>query len=35
MKPEPIFDTAQLAHTEMFTPDLKGTLCFFKDLLGM
>jgi|SRR5699024_5759 len=35
MKPEPIFDTAQLAHTELYTPDPEGTLWFFKDLLGM
>ena len=32
---EPIFDVAQLAHVELLTPDLEGTLCFFKDLLGM
>ncbi len=32
---EPIFDVAQLAHAELLTPDLEGTLCFFKDLLGL
>ena len=32
---EPIFDVAQLAHVELLTPDLEGTLRFFKDLLGM
>ena len=32
---EPIFDVAQLAHVELMTPDLEGTLCFFRDLLGM
>jgi catechol 2,3-dioxygenase len=32
---EPIFDVAQLAHVELLTPDLEGTLCFFKNLLGM
>jgi catechol 2,3-dioxygenase-like lactoylglutathione lyase family enzyme len=32
---EPIFDVAQLAHVELLTPDLEGTLHFFKDLLGM
>jgi catechol 2,3-dioxygenase len=31
---EPIFD-AQLAHVELLTPVLGGTLRFFKDLLGM
>jgi catechol 2,3-dioxygenase len=31
---EPIFDVAQLAHVELLTPDLEGTLCFFKELLG-
>ncbi len=33
--PEPIFDVAQLAHVEIYTPDLDGTLWFFKDLLGL
>jgi catechol 2,3 dioxygenase len=32
---EPIFDVAHLAHVELLTPDPKGTLRFFKDLLGM
>jgi catechol 2,3-dioxygenase len=32
---EPIFDVAQLAHVELLTPNLEGTLCFFKDLLGL
>jgi catechol 2,3-dioxygenase len=32
---EPIFDVAQLAHVELLTPDFDGTLCFFKNLLGM
>ena len=32
---EPIFDVAQLAHVELLTPDLEGTLSFFKDLLGV
>jgi hypothetical protein len=30
---EPIFDVAQLAHVEVLTPALEGTLWFFKDLL--
>lgn len=32
---EPIFDTAELAHTELYTPNLEGTLGFFKNLIGM
>lgn len=32
---EPIFDVAQLAHFEMYTPDLNGSLHYFKDLLGL
>ncbi|PAQ04689.1 catechol 2,3-dioxygenase [Mesorhizobium temperatum] len=32
---EPIFDVAQLAHVELLTPDLDGTLRFFMDLMGM
>lgn len=32
---EPIFDVAQLAHVEILTPDLEGSLRFFKDLLGL
>jgi len=35
MRKEPILDTAQLAHTELYTPDMEGTLWFFKALLGM
>jgi catechol 2,3-dioxygenase len=35
VKAEPIFDVSQLAHVEPLTPDLEGTLCFFKNLLGM
>jgi len=32
---EPIFDVAQLAHVELLTPDLEGTLRFFRDVLGL
>ncbi|MER8827593.1 VOC family protein [Mesorhizobium sp. M0938] len=32
---EPIFDVAQLAHFELLTPDLDGTLRFFMDFMGM
>jgi catechol 2,3-dioxygenase len=32
---EPIFDVAQLAHVELLTPNLEGTLRFFKELLGV
>jgi hypothetical protein len=32
---EPIFDVAQLAHVEVMTADLEGSLWFYKDLLGM
>lgn len=32
---EPIFDVAQLAHVELLTPDLDGTLRFFMDFMGM
>ncbi len=35
MADEPIFDVAQLAHVELLTPDIEGTLRFFKDLLGL
>ncbi|MED4601959.1 catechol 2,3-dioxygenase [Paenibacillus validus] len=35
MEKEPIFDVAQLAHVEIFTPKPDETLWFFKDLLGM
>lgn len=34
-QPEPMFDVAQLAHFEMYTPDMNGSLHYFKDLLGM
>lgn len=33
--PEPIFDVAQLAHVEIYTPDMDGTLWFFKELIGL
>jgi catechol 2,3-dioxygenase len=32
---EPVFDVAQLAHVEVMTADLEGSLWFYKDLLGM
>ncbi|MBI4444800.1 MAG: catechol 2,3-dioxygenase [Acidobacteria bacterium] len=32
---ERLFEVAQLAHAELLTPDLKRTLWFFKDLLGL
>ena len=32
---EPIFDVAHLAHVEILSPNMDGTLWFFKDLLGM
>ena len=32
---EPMFEVAQLAHVEIFTPKPDETLWFFKDLLGM
>ncbi|SFJ43926.1 catechol 2,3-dioxygenase [Thermoflavimicrobium dichotomicum] len=35
MTKEPIFDVAQLAHVEIYTPKPDETLWFFKDLLGM
>jgi catechol 2,3-dioxygenase len=35
MTPEPLFDIAQLAHVELLTLDLEGTLWFFKELLGL
>ncbi len=35
MEKEPIFDVAQLAHVEIFTPKPDETLGFFKNLLGM
>jgi catechol 2,3-dioxygenase len=35
LKREPIFDVAQLAHVEIYSPKPEETLWFFKDLLGM
>ena len=35
IEPEPIYDVAHLAHVELLTPDLDGSLAFFRDLLGM
>jgi catechol 2,3-dioxygenase len=35
MEDEPIFDVAQLAHVELLTPDPKGTLRFFTEVLGL
>lgn len=32
---EPIFDVAQLAHVEIYSPKVDETLWFFKDLLGL
>jgi catechol 2,3-dioxygenase len=32
---EPIFDVAQLAHVEIFTPKPERTLWFFRDILGL
>ncbi|MBX3001728.1 MAG: catechol 2,3-dioxygenase [Caldilineaceae bacterium] len=32
---EPLFEVAQLAHVELFTPKPDATLHFFKELLGM
>ncbi len=32
---EPIHDVAQLAHVEMYSPDVDATVGFFRDLLGM
>jgi catechol 2,3 dioxygenase len=32
---EPCFDVAQLAHTELLTPDIEGSLWFFAEVLGM
>lgn len=34
-EPEPIFDVAQLAHVEIYTPRPDETLWFFRELLGM
>jgi catechol 2,3-dioxygenase len=33
--PEPIFDVAQLAHVEIFSPKPEESVQFFRDLLGM
>lgn len=33
--PSPKHEIAHLAHAEMFTPDLAGSLWFFQHLLGM
>ncbi|MGG4454096.1 catechol 2,3-dioxygenase [Brevibacillus porteri] len=35
MSKEPIFDIAQIAHVEIFSPKPEETLWFFKELLGM
>ncbi|MGG3316371.1 VOC family protein, partial [Brevibacillus centrosporus] len=35
MSKEPIFDVAQLAHVEIYSPKPDETLWFFKELLGM
>src|SRR5579885_2769449 len=35
MPSEPIFDVVQLAHIEMYTPDMAGSLRYFTELLGM
>ncbi|RDW19434.1 catechol 2,3-dioxygenase [Oceanobacillus arenosus] len=35
MTKEPIFDTAQLAHAELYTPKLEKSVEFFTKLLGM
>lgn len=35
MEKEPIFDVAQLAHVEIYSPKPDETLWFFKELLGM
>jgi catechol 2,3-dioxygenase-like lactoylglutathione lyase family enzyme len=32
---EPIFDIAEFSSLELYSPDVDGTLWFFKDLLGM
>ncbi|MCW5721011.1 MAG: VOC family protein, partial [Devosia sp.] len=32
---EPIHDVAQLAHVEIYSPDVDATVWFFRDLLGM
>ncbi|MER1986474.1 MAG: catechol 2,3-dioxygenase [Solibacillus sp.] len=35
MEKEPIFDIAQLAHLEIYSPKLEESVKFFKDILGM
>lgn len=35
MKKEPIFDIAQLAHIEIYSPKLEESANFFKEILGM
>jgi len=35
MSQEPMFDIAQLAHVEIYTPNMEGSLNFFKDMLGL
>ena len=35
MTKEPIFDVAQLAHIEIYSPKLEESVTFFKDILGM
>ncbi|KAK3604983.1 hypothetical protein CHS0354_000648 [Potamilus streckersoni] len=32
---EHIFDIAQLSHVELYTPNIEGSLHFFKDMLGL
>lgn len=35
LAPDGVQDVAHLAHVEIFSPNMDGTLWFFKDLLGM
>lgn len=35
MTKEPMFDIAQLAHLEIYSPKLEASVTFFKDILGM
>lgn len=35
MKKEPMFDVAQLAHMEIYSPKLEETVNFFKEIMGM
>ena len=35
MKQEPIFDVAQLAHFEIYSPKIEESVKFFTDILGM